>query len=281
MILVTGSGGMVGSYLRQVFDGEELFLTERRSMDITNYETVRQTFAKAKPNVVIHLAAATDVDRCETDADWAFRVNVLGTQNIVAACQEWGCLLVHVSTSSVFNGQREGSYTEFDLPDPINTYGKTKWEAEKIVQSFLDRYFIVRASWMIGGGKERDKKFVAKIIQLCQTREILDVVDDKFGTITYARDLLATIRFLLGTPFYGVYHVASRGVCTRYDIALEIAKNLRSKVKVKPVSSDRFPAPAPRPRSEAILGYKLVLMGKDHLPPWQDTVETYLKEWQC
>lgn len=280
MILVTGSNGMVGSYVRQVFSGEELFLTDRCSMDVTDYDAVLRKFEEAKPDVVIHLAAATDVDRCQTDPDWAFRVNVLGTQNIVAGCQQWGSRLVHVSTGSVFNGQKEEPYTEFDEPDPINVYGRTKWEAEKVVQNFLDRYFIIRASWMIGGGKERDKKFVAKIVQLCQTQETLDAVSDKFGTITYALDLLTTVRFLLQTPWYGVYHVASQGVCTRYDIAGEIAKQLGSKVKVRSVSSGRFPSSAPRSRSEAICGYKLALRGKDNPPPWRETLSTYLKEWR-
>lgn len=279
MILVTGANGMVGSYVRQVFGEAELFLTDRNIVDVTDYSKVLQTFERVRPTVVLHLAAATDVDRCQTDVDWAFRVNVLGTQNIVLGCQRWNTLLVHVSTSSVFNGQKEEPYTEFDEPGPINVYGKTKWEAEKIVQNFLHRYFIVRASWMIGGGREKDKKFVAKIIHLCETKKTLDVVDDKFGTITYAKDFLEVIRFLLDTPFYGVYHAASRGVCTRYDIACEIAKCLGSPVTVRPVASSHFPLPAPRAESEALASYKLTLMGKNTLPDWRQTLKEYLNEY--
>lgn len=260
---------------------ESLFLTDRHSMDITNYDQVLHTFEKVKPSVVLHLAAATDVDRCEKEMDWAYKTNVLGTQNIVFCCKKWNVLLVYVSTSSVFNGRKKEGYTEFDTPDPVNVYARTKWEGEKIVQIFLDRYFIVRASWMIGGGQERDKKFVSKMIQLCKTKETVDVVNDRFGTITYAKDLLRNIRSLLDIPFYGLYHVASRGACTRYDIAREIAKYFKNRVHVRPASSSLFPLLAPRPESEVIQSYKWMLMGKNPLPMWQETLALYLKEWGC
>lgn len=276
MILVTGSNGMMGSYVQAIFPQEDLFLTDRASMDITDYDSVRQTFEKVKPEVVLHLAAATDVDRCEQDKDWAYKTNVLGAQNIILCCQQGDCLMVYVSTSDVFHGSKKQLYTEYDAPDPINTYAKTKWEGEKIVQNFLDRYFIVRAGWMIGGGKGKDKKFVSKMVELCRTQETIEVVNDKWGTITYAKDLLKTIRQLLKTPFYGLYHVANKGVCNRYEIAMEIKKILKSDVLIHPVSSDRFPLPAPRPYCDAIRNYKLSLMGLDTLSSWQEALGAYL-----
>lgn len=282
MILVTGSDGMVGGYIQEVFSKEDLLLTDHHSMDVTDYEDVRQTFEKIKPDVVLHLAAATDLDRCERDKDWAYQTNVIGTQNIVFCSQKFNAILVYVSTSGVFNGSRpEESYTEFDSSNPVNVYAKTKWEGEKIVQNFLDRYFIVRAGWMIGGGKGKDKKFVSKMVELCRTQETIEVVNDKWGTITSAKDLLKTIRQLLKTPFYGLYHVANKGICNRYTIAMEIKKILKSPVLIRPVSSDRFPLPAPRPFCDAICNYKLSLMGLNNLPPWQEALGAYLKEWVC
>lgn len=278
MILVTGAEGMVGSYVKTVFESEPLYLTDKKTMDITHYDSILQTVEGVKPAVILHLAAATDVDRCEVEPDWAYRTNVIGTQNIVSVCQQKNILLVLVSTSSVFNGNKPEPYTEFDTPDPLSVYAKTKWEAEKIVQTHLSRFFIVRASWMIGG-KEKDKKFVAKMIERCQTADVIEGVDDRFGTITYAEDLLKTIRMLFKTPFYGTYHVANHGVCSRFEIAREIAKILKSPVKVLPVSSDRFPLAAPRGRSEAIANYKLALMGIDPLPSWQTALSSYLQSW--
>lgn len=281
MILVTGSDGMVGEYVQEVFSNENLFLTDHHSTDVTDYESVRQTFEKVRPDVVLHLAAATDVDRCERDKDWAYQTNVLGTQNIVFCCQKLNALLVYASTSGIFNGSNPEAHTEFDSPNPVNVYSKTKWEGEKIVQNFLDRYFIVRAGWMIGGGKEKDKKFVSKMVELCRTKGAIEVVNDKWGTITYAKELLQTIRQLLKTPFYGLYHVANKGVCNRYEIAMEIKKILKSDVLIHPVSSDRFPLPAPRPYCDAIRNYKLSLMGLDTLSSWQEALGAYLKEWLC
>ena len=137
MILVTGANGMVGGYVEEVFDGEPLTLTDSSSMDVVDFESVRKTFEKIRPKVVLHLAAATDVDRCETEVDWAFKTNVIGTQNIAAACNNFNALLVYVSTGGLFDGSKIDPYTEFDHPSPVNVYAKTKYEGEKIVRNLL------------------------------------------------------------------------------------------------------------------------------------------------
>lgn len=278
MILITGAQGMVGSYVKKIFAEETLHLTDVSTMDITNYAITVKTVETVKPQFILHLAAATDVDRCEREQDWAFKTNVIGTQNLAYVCQQNNIPLVYISTGGIFNGKKQEPYTEFDAPDPVNVYAKTKLEGERIVQSLLKRYFIIRAGWMIGGDK-KDKKFVGKMVQLCRTQDEVFAVDDKRGTITYAKDLLVTIRALIKTPFYGLYHVANQGVCTRYDVALEIKKILKSDVKITPVSSDRFPLPAPRSPSEAIHNYKLALMGMNQMPPWQEALRSYLQEW--
>lgn len=277
MILVTGAKGMLGSYVKEIFKEGPLFLTDHTSMDITDYDGVVKTFEKARPKIVLHFAAATDVDACEKEVDWAYQTNVLGTQNIVLACRQHDALLVYVSTGGVFDGKKKEPYTEFDPPAPPTVYSKTKWEGEKIVENLLARYFIVRAGWMIGGGK-RDKKFVSKIVALCRTQDEIKAVQDKIGTITYAKDLAGIIHRLIQTPFYGLYHVANEGVCSRYDIAKEIVTLLKSSVRVTPVSSDYFLERAPRGRSEALRNYKLKLMGWNPLPTWQMALKNYLED---
>lgn len=278
MILVTGAEGMVGSYVEEVFNDAPLYLTDRQTMDVTDFAAVDRMFAKVKPTVALHLAAATDVDRCEGEVDWAYKTNVIGTQNMVYCCQRYGTLLVYISTGGLFNGDFKRPNTEFDAPNPVNVYAKTKWEGEKIVQGLLSRYFIVRAGWMIGG-KEKDKKFVSKMVDLCRKQDVIQAVNDKIGTLTYAKDLLSTIALLLKTSFYGIYHVAHGGICSRFDIAQEIAKFLKSPVQIKPVTSDVFPLPAPRAHSEAIASYKLSLMGFKPLPVWQEALASYLRDW--
>ena len=279
MILVTGANGMVGSYIKEVFADEKLVLTDLPEIDVTDKQNVMALFEKHKPAHVLHLAAETDVDKCEREVDHAFRVNVLGTQNIVLACQKYNSIMVFISTGYVFDGSGRQTHTEYDPPGPPNIYGLTKLEAEKVVRGFLTRYYIFRAGWMIGGGPKKDKKFVGKMIELCKTRKEVEAVDDKFGSPTFARDFVAGIYKVIKTGNYGLYHLVNNGVCSRYDIALEIVKHLGVDVKVKPVSSDRFPLPAPRAASEAMRNYKLDLMGINPMPDWKNSLKEYIKEW--
>ena len=278
MMLVTGANGMVGSYVQEVFSDEKLLLTDIDTLDIRKFEQVDGFFKKHKPEKVLHLAAETNVDQCEKELDANYLTNALGTMNIALACKKHGALLVYISTGAVFHEEKETAYTEFDEPNPLNEYAKAKYEGEKFVRDLLTDYFIVRAGWMIGGGV-KDKKFVAKIAELCKTRPEIKAVDDKFGTITYAKHLLMQIKALLGTEYYGVYHAVSEGICTRFEIAQEIAKYFKSKVKVTPVDSSVFPLPAPRGRSEAMSSYKLRLLGLHIMPEWRKALAEYLKDW--
>lgn len=220
------------------------------------------------------------MDKCEKEVDHAYRTNAMGVQNVVLACQKFGAEMVYISTGGVFNGKPKQVHTEFDHPDPLNIYSMAKYEGEKIVQDLLNKYYIFRAGWMIGGGPAKDKKFVGKIIELCKTRKELDVVDDKFGSPTFARDFVKGIKKIIKTGNYGLYHLVNSGVCSRYEIALEIVKLLNVKVKVNPVSSDRFPLPASRAASEAMRNYKLELLGINPMPDWKNALGEYVKEWK-
>ncbi len=275
MNLVTGASGMLGSY----FQGPEWRKTDLDTLDITNAGQVRKFIKDLSPAWVYHLAAATDVDYCEKDPDFAFRVNAMGTQNVALACQENDIPLVYISTAGVFGGDKPEPYTEFDEPRPVNVYGQAKLAGERIVQALLKKYFIVRAGWMIGGSKEKDKKFVGKMLALFKEKTKVSVVNDKFGSPTYAKDLAAFLSRLAATRAYGLYHYANHGVCSRYDVARELARLTNAKVEIAPVSSAAFPLPAPRARSEAMRNYKLELMGADDARPWQEALKAYMSEW--
>ncbi len=281
-MLVTGAGGMVGSYVPQVFVDDELFLTDMigdfAPLDVRDPSAVMSAVASAKPEVVLHLAAATDVDRCEQEPDWAYHTNAIGTQNIALACQASGAVLVYISTAGVFWGDKPDPYTEFDAPRPANIYGQSKLAGEQIVASLLSRYYIVRASWMIGGGP-LDKKFVGKITRLIlEGKNPLRVVNDKWGSPTFAKDLLKGIRTLLSTGYYGLYHIANPGSGSRYDVAMAVRDALqRPDVAMTPISSDEFPLPAPRARSEVLRNLKLDLLGLNFMRPWQEAVAEYVR----
>lgn len=279
-ILVTGAGGMVGSYVPAEFAGDRLTLTDIvpgcEALDIRDRIAVRDAVSAIRPDVVLHLAAATDVDRCEQVPDWAFHTNAIGTQNVALACQAHGATMVYISTGSVFPGEQCDPYTEFDEPGPVNVYARAKLAGERIVETLLDRYYIVRAAWMIGGG-ERDKKFLGKIGRMVLDGQPLKVVGDKFGSLTYAKDLLAGIHTLLATGAYGTYHMANAGMCSRYDVALALRDILRlPAVPIERVGSAVFPLPAPRPRSEAIRNLRIELMGLPAMRPWGDALADYV-----
>lgn len=279
MILVTGSQGMVGSYLKEEFQDEELVLTDIDSLDIRDSNKIFKTISKLKPEFVINLAAETDVDKCEIEIDHAFQTNIIGTQNVALACQANDIIMVHISTAGVFDGNKHEPYTEFDAPNPQNVYGKTKWEADKVVMQALKKYYIFRPGWMIGG-KEKDKKFVSKIVKLVQKGcPVLKVVNDKFGSPTYAKELVRGIRQIIKTGYFGLYHMTNKGVCSRYEVALEIVKFMKKDILVMPISSAAFPLPAFRVRSEAMRNYKLDLLGLNKMSNWQDALRDYLKSW--
>jgi dTDP-4-dehydrorhamnose reductase len=276
-ILVTGCNGMVGSYVQSVFKDYEIFSTDIDTLDVRNPKLVMDAASHLRPDIILHLAAATDVDRCEQEPDWAFQTNAIGTQNVVLACKKHNILLVYISTAGVFYGDKVSPYTEFDVPHPANIYGHSKLAGEHLVSTLCERFFIVRAGWMVGGGS-KDKKFVGKMVsQFLSGRKEILAVNDKFGSPTFACDLLTGITTLIGTDYYGLYHMVNPGCCSRYEVALEVRRILKKgDVTVTPVSSAYFPLPAPRARSEAMLNYKLDLL--DFVPqrPWQNALEQYL-----
>ena len=279
-LFVTGADGAVGSYVADIFSQERLFLTDVKNLDITDREAMRRALIESKAKTVLHLAAETNVDRCEAEPEHAYRVNALGCENVALACREAGARLVYISTGAVFDGRNPEPCTEFDAPAPVNVYARAKLAGEEAVRRLVPEHFIVRAGWMIGGGR-RDKKFVYKILRLMDEREEISAVSDKRGTLTYARDLLLQVKAYLADGRPGTYHGAHGGVVTRFDVALELARLTGKKVKVKAVGSDAFPLPAPRGDSEAIRNYKAQLLGIDVMPDWKSALAAYVRELEA
>ncbi len=190
--------------------------------------------------------------------------------------------MVYISTIGVFYGDKNEPYTEFDKPNPINTYGKSKLEGEKIVQSLLNRYYIVRAGWMVGGGPKRDKKFVAKIIRQINEKKVIRAVNDKIGSPTYTVDFSRCLADIIETGYFGLYHCTNKGYGSRFDVAKKIVSILsRSDVTIEPVCSAYFPLPAPRARSEMSRNYKLELLNMGTTRKWEDALKEYIdKYWK-
>jgi dTDP-4-dehydrorhamnose reductase len=287
-ILITGAAGMLGSALcpTLVKNKHKILATDIKiekgikKLDVRNFMQINNLIKDFKPQMIFHLAAETSLEKCEKDKTHAYLTNTIGTQNVALICQKFDMPMVYIGTAGVFDGKKNGFYNEFDEPNPINTYGKTKLEGEKIVEKLLSKYFIVRAGWMIGGG-DKDKKFTLKIIkQLDAGIKSLHAVKDKWGTPTYANDFSICVSELIKTEYYGLYHMACKGKGTRYDVAKEILRILdRDDIKVIPVTSNYFAKTyfAPRPRSEMLENLMLELRGMNKMRPWQESLKDYLK----
>jgi dTDP-4-dehydrorhamnose reductase len=285
-ILLSGSAGMLGSALCPTLmkRKHEVFATdlapttnEMKALDVRDFKHVEAMVKDVKPDIFMHLAAETDVDRCELEPDHAYMTNTIGTQNVAIACQRQNIIMVYISTIGVFYGDKFEPYVEFDTPNPINVYGQSKLEGEKIVQSLLNKYYIVRAGWMVGGGPARDKKFIGKIIRQLDETQTLKAVNDKIGSPTYTMDFSRCLSDLIETGFFGLYHCTNKGYCTRFDVAKKIVEILgQTDVTVEPVSSAYFPLPAERARSEMSRNYKLELLGLDTARNWADALRDYI-----
>lgn len=288
-ILITGAAGMLGSSLVPILRerGHKIYATDidlsnrkAKLLDVREIKQVERWIQKVRPDLVMHLAAETDLEKCEADPGHAYLTNTIGVQNVALFCQLEDIPLVYISTAGVFDGEKKGFYSEFDVPNPINIYGKSKLAGEKIVEDLLTKYYIVRAGWMMGGGK-KDKKFVAKIMrQINDGAKKIHVVTDKLGTPTYTIDFSKCISKLILTGYYGLYHMVCSGDGTRYDVAKEILKILgRTDIKLIPVTSKFFSKtyPVPRPRSEMMENLMLELRGMNTMRSWKEALKEYLE----
>jgi dTDP-4-dehydrorhamnose reductase len=275
-VLATGAGGMVGAYLPA-----DAIRTDVPDLDVTDRGSVDAAIEQHRPDVVLHLAAETNVDRAEQQPDRAYLINAIGTQNVALACARHDIELVYVSSAQVFDGEKHEPYHEYDDVGPRTVYGRSKLAGEEYVRRLVPRHFVVRAGWMIGGGPTGEKKFIAKMLEHAERQGRIVAVNDKFGSPTRAEDLINAVWALLDTGRYGTVHLVNPGAVTRLDIARLVRDVLDLPYEIEAVDSTRFPLPAPRGRSEVMDNLVLRLIGLGHLmPPWEEAVTEYLRaEW--
>lgn len=281
-ILITGANGMLGSSMCPVLikEGYEVIPTNKilSHLDICNYEELERVVKEVQPDIIFHLAAETDVDRCELEPIHAYQVNMIGTKNIAILCKKYNIPLLYVSTIGVFSGNKVEPYIEDDEAIPVNVYGWSKLAGEKVIKENLDNYYIVRAGWMIGGGVLKDKKFVGKVIKQIREGKIIKAVYDRRGSPTYTVDFSKQMSLLISKGKYGVYNCTNKGFPTRYDVAKKIIEYLGVSNKLLSVDSSHFPLPAIRAYSEMSINRNLEKLGICIMRNWEVALEDYLKE---
>ena len=243
-ILVTGANGMLGQDLCPILEdsGYEVIETDIDTLDITNSKIVSDVLKENKPDIVIHCAAYTNVDKAEEDLHTAELINVTGTENIAEACGKLGITLVYISTDYVFDGTKNEPYKPNDRTNPINNYGMTKYEGEEAVRSLCEKYYVARTSWLYG---HHGKNFVETMLSLADKPEI-KVVDDQIGCPTWTVELANGIVKILSKP-YGTYHICGSGHTSWYGFAREIFVQSGLNVNLIPCTTYEFPRPAKRP----------------------------------
>lgn len=277
-ILVTGCNGQLGRAVNQVYAKEaaagevELINTDVCDLDITNIDDVMSMVKEKKPHVIINCAAHTNVNKCESDWDNAYRINAIGARNLSIAADRECAKLIHVSTDYVFDGEGDKPYTEFDETVPCGAYGKTKLEGEKFVRQFTNRFFIVRTAWLYGDGNN----FVRTMLKLSETNEEVRVVSDQFGTPTSAMELARMLHFIEPTENYGVFHATCEGSCSWADFATEIFRMAGKDTLVKYITTAEYPTPAKRPAYSVLDNYMLRLTTSYQMADWKEALAEYM-----
>ncbi|MFD4705110.1 dTDP-4-dehydrorhamnose reductase [Gottfriedia sp. NPDC058432] len=274
-VLVTGYGGQLGYDVVQECERHGLNVKGcgRQELDITKRESVFSIVDSYKPDVIIHCAAYTAVDKAEDDKENCWKVNVEGTRYLVEAAKKHHSKFIYISTDYVLNGKGESPFNEDDQADPIGYYGLTKYEGEKVVQSLIENYFIIRVSWVFG---VNGNNFIKTMLRLSETRNELNIVEDQIGSPTYTVDLAILIVDLIKSDKYGIYHATNEGFTSWADFAKEIFKQTDSKTLVKSIASEDYPTRAARPKNSRLSKQKLVDNGFQSLPSWQDALARYL-----
>lgn len=286
-IIITGAKGQLGSQLvnmlnkgyseigpiSPIYTNAEIIGIDLEDLDITNLNKTLEYVRTVKPDLIINPAAYTNVDGCETNSDVAFKANSIGARNMAIAAESIGAKLLHISTDYVFEGKANVPYREYDLPNPISVYGKTKLLGEKYIQEFCSRYFIVRTAWLYG---YNGKNFVYTILKAAKEKGHLDVVDDQRGNPTNAEDLAHHILKIASEGTYGIYHCTGNGECSWYDFASKIVEYSKIKCTVTPIKSNELGRGAKRPSYSSLDNMMLRSSGLDEMRDWQDALKTFI-----
>ena len=271
-ILVTGAQGQLGSEVVSELELRKIphIGVEISDMDITCEMSVFDCLRLHEPSCVIHCAAYTAVDKAESEPDLCMRVNADGTEYIAAACLATNSKMIYISTDYVFGGDGDTPH-EIDSPkSPLSVYGKSKLAGEEAVKRILEKYYIVRTSWVFG---KNDNNFVKAMLRLAQTRDEINVVSDQVGSPTYTSDLAILLCDMALAEKYGIYHATNEGFCSWAEFAEEIMRLVGSECKIIPIPSEQYPAKAARPKNSRLSKASLAEAGFSRLPDWKDALE--------
>jgi len=277
-IVLLGSNGQLGREFKQFLkDKVELFSFTHKELDVLNLNSLKRNFRKIHPDVVINCAAYTKVDKAEEEQDLAYKVNTIGPKNTSYAAYKVKAKVVYFSTDYVFDGRKGTPYTEFDSPNPLSVYGKSKLFGEYFTKEFNPNHLILRISWLYG---IHGNNFVKTIIKLSRKNKALNIVNDQCGTPTYASDVVHQTWRLLENDRVGLYHCSNDGETTWFEFAKEIISNLNLKSEILPIKTEDYPTMTERPHYSVLENYLLKLEGLNIMRKWSEALKDFIVKYK-
>jgi len=275
--MVTGVNGQLGhDVMMQLKEMDfDVIAPRREEFDLSDKDQVKNYILKEQPDFIIHCAAYTAVDKAEDEKDLCYSVNVKGTRTVAEAAKKINAKVVYISTDYVFDGLGQKPYSEEKETNPINYYGFTKEQGEKIIRGLIDRHFIVRTSWVYGSN---GNNFVKTMLKLAESRNEINVVFDQIGAPTYTKDLADFIVNLVRTNNYGTYHGVNEGYSSWYEFAKEIFEKSGVEMKVNAISTEDYPTKAKRPLNSRLSKENTDKAGIDRMPHWEDALTRFIEE---
>ncbi len=287
-IYIAGSGGMLGEAFYRVFkDDFEIKCTDKdvneswlSFLDFRDLDAYKKDVNSFKPDYLFHLGAYTDLEFCEQNVDDTYNTNTISAENAVYIANSLNIPLLYISTAGIFDGKKD-LYDDWDMPNPLGHYARSKYMGERYVIENAHRYIICRAGWMMGGGPPKDKKFIGKLVkQLISGKKELFIVNDKDGTPTFTIDFARNVKLLFEKEYWGLYNLVCKGQTSRMEVAEELVKilGLKDKIKLTEVTSDYFKETyfAQRPPCERLVNKKLELRGINIMRDWRIALNEYI-----
>jgi dTDP-4-dehydrorhamnose reductase len=275
-VLITGAGGVVGDCLVKNFLNSVGYLSS--NLDVTNALQVHRVLSIEKPDIIIHTAAFTNVEACEVEIDKAFKVNTIGTQNLVNYCIDKDVLFVFISSTGIYGAHKTECYTEFDKVEPLTIHHKSKYEAERIVEKHINKHLILRTGWIFGGSTLHKKNFVHQRYLEANNNSLIYSDNSQIGNPTYALDLVEQIKVLINANQFGLYNCVNyaKGI-SRYDYVKKIIELFSLDCKVEMAPKGMFERLAPVSDNESASNLKLELLNLNCMGNWDDALSRYVE----
>ena len=276
-ILVTGVKGQLGYDVVKALEsrGYQPVGVDREEMDLMNNNMIQNLIMNLKPEAIIHCAAYTAVDQAEDEVEICYQINAEAVKVMAECAKKLDIPMIYISTDYVFDGTKASEYVETDIPNPINVYGASKLKGEQYVQQLLEKFYIVRISWVFG---INGNNFIKTMQRLGNEQDQLNIIHDQVGSPTYTAHLAPLLVDMIETDQYGIYHATNEGYCSWYEFADEIFKQSQLDVMLHPITTDQYKTKAKRPLNSKMSKQKLSDYGFHRLPTWQEALKNYINQ---